>query len=211
MTDRKTKKRNKIKDVLFWILLGVFFAFVGLKLVDRMTEYTLPVMPVRSCVISSGSMSKKDKSNEERLKDYDDQLQIGDLVYFKGYDSFDSVKVNDVGVYWNGAALVTHRIVEKVERDGSYYVITQGDANASSDGLVPYSWVRGKVIGKVPWVGYVTLYIISPYGLTAICALILIFVVWDLLKIMREMKEERSTITFARQTRIPYSLEEKKK
>lgn len=178
--NNKEKKSigKKIWSIIGWVVFVILVLFILIKVVDRFTDYTLSFMPVRSCVVSSGSMSKVDDSNKERLQGYNDQLQKGDLIYYSSYKNYDDIQINDVVVYYNGVTLVTHRVVEKVVKDNVDYVITQGDANNVFDGLIPYSWLRGKVVSKIPYIGYVTLYLVSPYGLLAISSVVLIVIVW---------------------------------
>jgi len=192
--ENRTKKKKSIgKKILSWIgwfFLAFLLVFILIKTIDRFTGYTWSILPVRSCVISSGSMSVVDESNKKRLEGYNDQLQKGDYIYYKPYKSYDEIQENDVVVYYNGSTLITHRVVQKSVQNGVNYIITQGDANNSNDGLIPYSWMRGKVVGKIPYIGYVTLYLISPYGLLAISSVVLIVVIWALVNELLKKKEK---------------------
>ena len=99
-------------------------------------------------------------------------LQIGDIVI---YDT------TDLGPAFSGTPIV-HRIIDIVNLSGELFFFFKGDNNP-----IPDPWNRtaddiiAKVIGSVRYLGFVTLLLISPYGLTSIIVLIVIFIVTSLL------------------------------
>ena len=74
------------------------------------------------------------------------QYMPGDTI------AFNSVQSNEI---------TSHRIIRR-EPAG---FITKGDANEAFDkNLVPYSWVQGKVIGKIPFLGAYISVLKQPLG-----------------------------------------------
>ena len=81
---------------------------------------------------------------------------------------------------------VTHRVVEVVERDGQRRFRTKGDANEDPDpGLVAPQQVVGVVLFSVPYVGYVTSFAQTRFGILALVVVPAVLLVaselWDLL------------------------------
>jgi len=84
--------------------------------------------------------------------------------------------------------LIVHRAINKTLIDGVWYFTTKGDANPFGPGRssaessisdpwkVPASYVVGKVVGSVPWIGNIPLFIRTTEGLETIIVLIIIVV-----------------------------------
>ena len=97
-------------------------------------------------------------------------LQVGDIVIYDGSMVFDS----DVPI--------VHRIIEIIESSGNLFFRTKGDNNLGPDPETrSESDILAKVIGSVRYLGFVTLLLISPYGLTSIIALVAVFLVTSFL------------------------------
>ena len=65
------------------------------------------------------------------------------------------------------ARLIVHRAISKVENNGTWYFQTKGDHNIGADhwsgpetwkGKISEKLLVGKVVGKVPWLGHVPLF-----------------------------------------------------
>ena len=69
---------------------------------------------------------------------------------------------NDVVVYEAQPAeygLIIHRVLAKINASDGVFYLTKGDNNAAADqqsgiSLVPESAVKGRVIGRIPFIGY---------------------------------------------------------
>ena len=81
--------------------------------------------------------------------------------------------------------LIVHRAISKVENDGTWYFQTQGDNNHNADswhgpetlnGRISESLVVGKVIGNIPWLGHIPLFMHENY-LIVTSIIIILFVV----------------------------------
>lgn len=67
-----------------------------------------------------------------------EQIQEGDVIAFDG----------------GGGALITHRVVENRTLMGEF--VTKGDANDRQDpNPAPYDQLKGKVVGSIPWLGWI--------------------------------------------------------
>lgn len=97
----------------------------------------------------------------------------GDLILLKGVDEGD-ISIGDILVYdAAGKALpIIHRVVEISNTTGEEIFQTKGDHNPyqiSNPSLdeknVKYSYVRGKAMAKIPYVGYVKLWAVDLFSL----------------------------------------------
>jgi len=120
-------------------------------------------------------------------------LNVGDLIVVQGISNYSEVKAalqpeGDIIVFrrppeYGPDELIVHRAISKFQGDdGLWYFRTQGDYNAPPGVLSPDPWtipqssVVGRVIGWVPWLGYVPLYIRTPWGLVIIVILVIIII-----------------------------------
>ena len=70
----------------------------------------------------------------------------------------------DVVVFQTGRSLTVHRIVKV----GGHQVVTQGDANNTTDEPIEKSQIKGSVVACVPKVGYVADAIKTPLGMLVV-------------------------------------------
>ncbi len=127
------------------------------------------------------------------------KLNIGDLIIVHGISNFSAIYAHplngDIIVFHTyvppgpnlkidggGDELIVHRAINKTLIKNVWYFVTKGDANYAPDpntiltGPVPENYIVGKVVGSVPWVGNIPLYIRTPEGLETIIVLIIIVV-----------------------------------
>jgi len=166
----KKHKREIIETVVFIIIaiVGSYAIFIGLGIGLN----TYPESPLRS--VSSGSMQPA--------------YNVGDLLVLQNIPS-DRLQVDDVIVFEVSTRSydIVHRIIDIRHRslDGKLYFRTKGDNNPYPDywrgtecwfGMIPQENVIGKVIFSVPLVGYVSLAVMSEYGVLVIGAVILLII-----------------------------------
>jgi signal peptidase len=87
------------------------------------------------------------------------EINKGDAIIYESYDR-GNLEVGEVIVFEKDGVKVVHRIVsrEKVAGEMRYY--TKGDANNANDpGFIKGSDIRGRVLYKVPYIGYPTIYL----------------------------------------------------
>lgn len=174
---------------LITILLVGVIAFEVVVIVDQASQYNVDFVSYRISVVTSDSMSTIDPSNEDRLENYKERINKGDLIVSETNINYDNIKINDVIIYFNGKTLVCHRVINKFSEDNNEFLITQGDANNVSDGIITFNQVKGRVIDVIPYIGYVNLYLTSPYGVLAICLVILIIIIALLINEFLKAKE----------------------
>jgi signal peptidase I len=134
---------------------------------------------------------------------FDHTLHVGDIIVIQQVNPAD-LNVNypnsDIIVYENPtnptATPIVHRIVQRYEVNGTFYFQTKGDGNGGrwpeipspgeydSNTLwhtgqgVPQNLVIGKVVMRIPYFGWVTLFLRNnPWGLPVVIGLILLLVV----------------------------------
>lgn len=180
LASSKSKWSNLLKSsyvktiILAAIVLGSVVAFwAGVK-VAFATDYPL-------LTVASGSMRPT--------------LEIGELIVVQGISNVSELRAapppeGDIIVFRNPhdeGELIVHRAINKTQNmiDGLWYIKTKGDANPSADPwsgtntwntMISEKLLIGKVVGHVPWVGYIPLYVRTPLGMVLLIVLILIIV-----------------------------------
>ena len=150
--------------ILAAILLGGVFGFwFGLKAALR-TDYPL-------LAVASGSMVPT--------------LNIGDLIVVQGVTNVSEINAaprpNGTIIVFHKSndpsELIVHRVIRSVFKNGGWYFTTQGDANSGSASWeieFPESLIVGKVVGVVPLIGNVPLFIRTTQGMIFIFFLFII-------------------------------------
>ena len=153
---------------------------------------------------------------------FDRTLSIGDIIIIQGVNPADlnaNYPNSDIIVYRDpsdpSGTPIVHRIVSKQEINGTWYFQTKGDGNGQqwpaipspdeydghtiwynaqySNTGIPQNYVIGKVIMRIPWFGWVTLFMRdNSWGLPVVIALILLLIVIEfIIPILREKKPEQ--------------------
>ena len=161
------KSKKRIKIILRTALLSLAALIVGLNVyswnASRIAGDLVPMpMGVGATVVLSGSMEPT--------------LSTGDLLIIAERDSY---AVDDVVVFQANRMAVVHRIVELYDEtvpgeegdEIQTMVITQGDANNTPDDPIQITQIKGVVVFRVPFVGYVINVINTPVGTILILAL----------------------------------------
>jgi len=126
-------------------------------------------------------------------------LHIGDLVVVQGgldpCEVYAAPGTGDIIVFRKPTdpdEFIVHRAVNKVYRGSSWFFKTKGDNNLGSDPWeVPEDYVIGKLVGRVPLLGYFKIFLGTPGGLAVIIVLILILLFMDYIPLKkREAKAE---------------------
>lgn len=134
--------------IFIWLLLigGTLLLYVAdIKIRALKGDNNPPVF--NAYVVMSGSMlpSIKVKDIVVTKKIPEDRIKVEDVITFISPDERFS------------GITITHRVIEKYfdSSINGYYFKTKGDANnVADDALVPYDNILGKVILKVPKLGY---------------------------------------------------------
>lgn len=122
------------------------------------------------------------------------EIESGDLIICRTAEPED-IAVGDVIAFFdpagNGTSVVTHRVTEVTEQDGSLAWRTKGDANNAEDRLVvPAEELVGVYSRSISGLGSVVMFMQSTAGLI-VCVVcpILLLVGWD---VLRRRKYEKS-------------------
>lgn|GEM_PF-274440 len=150
--ERKKPKIGKIVLIVF-VLLIVYICVFSL-IAKFVKNETLP-MPLGfgAATVLTGSMEPT--------------LHENDLVIVTRANEY---SVGDVAIYQTGGTPVIHRIIEIDEANGT--VVLQGDANNAPDGQITISRLKGKLLFKLPFVGWVLKYLRTVPGIVMILILI---------------------------------------
>jgi len=122
------------------------------------------------------------------------EIESGDLIICRTAEP-EEIQVGDVIAFFdpagNGTSIVTHRVTEVTEQDGSPAWRTKGDANNAEDRMpVPGKNLAGVYSRRIPGLGNVVMFMQTTAGLI-VCVVcpILLLVGWD---ILRRRKYEKS-------------------
>ena len=173
---------------IFLMLIGgtLLLYVADIKIRAAKGDYSSPVF--NAYVVLSGSMLPT--------------IKVKDVVVTKKIPE-EKLKINDIITFISpdqrfGGISVTHRIIEKVydESDGIYKYRTQGDNNNVADSvLVPNANILGKVILKIPKLGYIQ-EILSSRGGLIILVLIpsLAILSYDIMKMFKKIGKKSKLI-----------------
>ena len=99
-------------------------------------------------------------------------------------------------IYFNGLT-VTHRIVgKKLDVDGNYIYRTKGDNNSLEDtALVDLDNIYGKVVLRLPKIGYVQGFVSTPLGFVlSIIIPVLIVIYYEAWRIYKTIKQRYAEV-----------------
>jgi len=193
------------------IVLGLFFGL----------QWALHT-PYPALTVVSGSMSIPYGAGDYNFwltlaTPFDRTLSVGDIIIIQGVNSKDlntNYPNSDIIVFHDPndtSELIVHRIVSAETVNGTTYFITKGDGNgnpwpqtpktgfdpwdSNNPPGVPASMVVGKVVMRIPWFGWITLFIRDdPLGLPAIILIIMLVIILEfVLPIFREKKPQQET------------------
>jgi signal peptidase I len=213
-TARKVWKNEYFKTVVAVILVVavVFGLFFGLRAALNTPDPALTVV--------SGSMSVPYDAADYNFwlnlaTPFDRTLSVGDIIIVQGVNPKDlntNYPYSDIIVFHepgDSGTLIVHRIVSSETVNGTIYFITKGDGNGNPwpqkpqsgfdqwDGNnppgVPASMVVGKVVMRIPWFGWVTIFVHdNQWGLPAIIIIIILIALIEfVLPLLREKKPQQ--------------------
>lgn len=173
---------------IFLMLIGVtLLIYVGdIKLREAKGDFTPP--KYNAYVVLTGSMlpTIQVKDIVVTKKVGEDKLKVGDIVTFLTPDQ-----------RFNGIS-ITHRIIERYynETDNKYYYKTQGDNNnIADDVLISNDNIYGKVILKIPKLGYIQDLLASKSGLIIVIIIpCLAILSYDIVKVLKNVGKKSKPI-----------------
>jgi len=110
-------------------------------------------------------------------------LQVGDIVIVKGVDP-ETITVGTIIIFQSpsGSIDIIHRVIGITKERGTLYFQTKGDNNGAPDPWspgVPEQNVKGVLVARIPYVGYVTLALQGPLGVILIAFLIFLMISFE--------------------------------
>ncbi len=129
------------------------------------------------------------------------EIESGDLIICHTAEA-EEIKVNDVIAFFdpagNGSSIVTHRVIEVVEKDGNLSFRTRGDNNNTEDRLlVPADNLVGVYQSRIVGAGHIAMFMQSTTGLIICVVLpIILLVAYDILR-RRSYEKRKQTDTDA--------------
>ena len=182
----KDKEDLLSKEKIFKTILVIGLALLGSFLMHFIMQIALDTRAPMLVVVSD--------SMEPALNE-------GDLIFVRGIDpehikagsindKNGDIIVFDAHGLWEGApdGLIVHRVVDRYKKDGRWHFLTKGDANWHVDfAWVPEGRILGKVIGKIPYIGWVKIVLVD-WGL--IIPLIISLVVINVIDVIKEAKDK---------------------
>lgn len=168
-------------------------------------------VPIR--VVESGSMCVAyDGACDGWSHPFSPTLHVGDIIIIQhvnpatlnaNYPNSDIIVYNNPG----GVTPIVHRIVEKQEINGTLYFKTKGDGNGPVtwpavpnyyDNIpdakgVPQNLVEGKVVFRIPYLGWITLFMKgNSWAVPVVVGLILLIVVVEFIGPLAKAKKKRT-------------------
>ena len=179
--EKKPASRKKIIIAVVMISIAFFGSFLVYFILQISFNTKSPIV-----VVVSGSMET--------------QIHKGDLLFVMGREpenikngtiidkDGDIIVFNAQGL-WPSAPLdpIVHRVIDKYQVGDTWYFRTKGDANSIPDAApIPESRIIGVVIGGIPYIGWVKIFL-TESGLlipllVIISALLIISIVRDIYK-----------------------------
>ncbi len=192
----KEEEKPKSKKRIIIAVVTIAFAFFGSFFAFFIMQITLNTeTPV--VVVESGSMEPT--------------IYRGDLLIVRGIpaseirngtieDMDGDIIVFDAQGVWSNppAEPIVHRVVDKKFEDGIWQFRTKGDNNLLTDqGWVPEDNIFGVVVFKIPWLGWVKIFL-TESGLLIplliiISALLIISIIYDIYK--KYEKEDKDKVS----------------
>ena len=198
--------------VVVLIIAVVFGLFFGLQFALHTSTPALTVV--------SGSMNIPYDASDYNFwltlaTPFDRTLSVGDIIIIQGvnpkdlntnYPNSDIIVFHEPG---DPSTLIVHRIVSAEVVNGTTYFITKGDGNGNPwpqtpqtgfdpwDGNnppgVPASMVVGRVIFRIPWFGWITIFVRdTSWGLPVIILIIMLVAIIEfVLPVLREKKPQQ--------------------
>jgi signal peptidase I len=193
MEEKEPKSKKKIIIAVITIsiaFLGSFFLYVILQF-SLNTETPIVVVESGSMerVISRGDLLIVKGVPPSTIRNGTIEDKDGDIIVFDAH-----------GVWLNPPdEPIVHRVVDKKFEDGIWQFRTKGDANSIIDpGWVPENKIFGVVIFKIPFIGWVKIFL-TESGLLipiliGISLLLVISIIYDIYKKDEENDDQNSEV-----------------
>ena len=164
VNNRKFQIARKIFNVIITTILVLVFFVI---LVQKISNNRFNLGGVGIYTIATGSMEPEYKVKDLIIATKKDpaKIEIGDDVVYMGKEASMSGKI------------ITHRVINKSEKNGKYYYYTKGIANGLTDPEIDETQILGVVKGKLHILSFCSHIVNSTYGLILLIVIPFIFFV----------------------------------
>ncbi len=185
--EKVKKTLHFITSIFMYAILGILVIagtmmliyFIDIKINVAKGTYTAPIYG--AYIIISESMVPT--------------IQVQDAIVIKRVEGED-IKVGDIITFTSTdtrfpGVTITHRVVEITKDEkGKYLFRTKGDHNNTADfTLIDEDHVNGKVVLKIPKIGYIQYFLTQSYGwIIAVVIPCLGIVIYDIMKLCKVIK-----------------------
>lgn len=172
-----------IKYILLVFLVSLSLLFISVFIQIKVSPNKIPsIFGYKPFIVLSGSMET--------------ELYKRDLAIVKTVDKNTLIKQDTIAFRDNKNYVVTHRIVDIIQKKGKKEFITKGDNNNGNDsGTVSLDNIEGKYIFKTSGLGNVLLELKKPLTLFVILGIIAVFgIIWIILGNNRLSSSERKEL-----------------
>ena len=174
--EKQYKTKKMISTIIYIIIIPVIIYNISLIVQSLLVSNTTPsFLGIKTFVIVSGSMEPT--------------LDIGDIILVKDIDEND-IRKNDIIAFREGEIIVTHRVIDIIEKEDGKEFITKGDNNNVKDSYpVKYRDIEGKYQEiKISKIGNFVLFMQNK--IVIVCILIIFYYIY----IHDNNKREKSRI-----------------
>ncbi len=180
----KVRRKPRIGTIVCIILIVLLLPLLACNItlvIEGMVDKKNPpgVFGVIPLAVLSGSMDDGSP----------DCIKRGDMIFVRKMD-IDELKEGDIITFSIGEDYITHRIKEiQIENGVVTGFITKGDANNTTDGIIPIENVYGKYFKRIPGLGDFAIFIQSPVGIAVFVGIP--FAAYIVIDIVQRLAEKR--------------------
>lgn len=193
MKSKVFKILNKIKNILLTVLLVVLVLIIVATVFIRATGNTPSIGGYMLFRVATGSMEP--------------EIMVDDVILVKEPNDYSAIAVGDVVTYesYSGVTAgrpITHKVIKApFEKNGEWYLQTQGIANDIPDEEINAKQLLGVMVAKIPILRELYSFFLTPWGLLTIIALIIIAFAGEFINVVKIVGEkpddEKSAVDIA--------------
>lgn len=169
---QNVKQMKRIIDIVLVILIYNII-LLSVSCMNRIEQIT--ILGCKAYIIRTNSMEP--------------EINIGDVVIVQKVKE-EKLKIGDVITFDKETKVITHRIIEIEEKNGSNNYITKGDNNNMEDSeKIVYENIEGKKLITIPYLGSLIMFLENRIVFLIIILILLILYFYKIQ--LQEKKEDR--------------------
>ncbi len=219
----KTPIWQRITSIASWVLLGITLLVMIFTIFSSLVfnKDDKKVFGVSMMVVMSDSMKKTDFAAGDLIFIQDvnpKDLKVGDIICFTSQNPGSmgetvTHKIREIKVV---PEKVTHTNDKGESVTETVYVLeftTYGTTTGTDDAVgVRTEWIKGKYVGKIPWVGHVFNFLKTPAGYVCIIlipfVLLIAYQVFNAIRAFRSYRGEQTSVIKQERTNLKKEREE---